>query len=150
MKLKSGKHKDLTPEGVKAHRDRLHKTAADQHQQPVQDPAPSAATPVPAKTPEERFLAGKHVLTCGVDFHSSNPLKPSGYQVWYAPASEELFVRYYDNSGGRPVPGPTYKYWTVTAAEAVEMFRAKSKGTAVWDLCRVRGSTAHKKSFAQV
>jgi hypothetical protein len=100
-------------------------------------------------TPEEKFLLGKLQLLYGRDFQSTNPSKPAVHAVWYRPAAGEIFVTFFDNSGGAPVPGPTYKYWPISEAEARTTFRYSSKGIYVWDQMRVRGSaTLHKKNYA--
>ena len=102
---------------------------------------------IEASKPENRFLAGGWKLTLNIDFRSTNPDKPAVWQVWYAPLEESIYVTFYENGA----PGRTYRYWTITKPEALQMFRASSKGIQVWDQMRVRGSkTAHKKSYAQV
>lgn len=47
--------------------------------------------------------------------------------------------------------GKSYLYDNVSKTEAIEFATAQSKGGAVWDLLRVRGSrTAHKKPYRRV
>lgn len=47
--------------------------------------------------------------------------------------------------------GSRYTYDNVTEDEAIQFAKAPSKGGAVWDLLRVRGSkTAHKKNYRRV
>lgn len=102
-------------------------------------------------SPEERFLAGAWRLIYQRDFQSTNPAKPAVYSVWYVPKEEAIYVQFHDNSSGAPAPGQIYKYWTFKPIEARQMYRASSKGIAVWDQMRVRGSrTAHKKNYALV
>ena len=131
------------------------KILADLHQQTAAELAQQRADAlkrqaeqearIEASKPENRFLAGER-LTLNVDFRSSNPPKPAVYQVWYVAKEQAMYVRFWENG-----PGRTYKYWTVTRTEAMEMYVASSKGIHIWDQYRVRGSRVlHKKSYAQV
>lgn len=102
-------------------------------------------------TPQGQFLAGMLILTYGRDFTSSNPPAPAVNSVWYVPSAQEIFVRFFVNDHGRRWPGPTYKYWPINESEALEMYRAVSKGIYIWDAYRIRGTKlGHKKSYAKV
>lgn len=97
--------------------------------------------------PENRFLRGDYKLTLNIDFRSSNPADPAVYQVWYVAAEKAIYVTFYEGGGA----GRTYKYWTITTPEALNMYRASSKGIHVWDAFRIRGTKyGHKKNYALV
>lgn len=101
------------------------------------------------KSPEELFVAGEKKLVYGADFTSSNPKSPAVYAIWYEPDEGELFVTFF--AKGSFQPGPTYKYWTVSPDEARDIYQRASKGEAIWDTFRVRGTkTGHRKHYAQV
>ena len=61
----------------------------------------------------------------------------------YYPETEQLQVEY--------LSGGAYLYEGVTPDEAMRMATAQSKGAAVWDILRVRGSrTAHRKAYSRL
>lgn len=104
-----------------------------------------------SQTPEGLFISGKRRLVYGRDFRSSNPSAPAVYSVWYEPMETAFYVHFFDNSLGSEEPGPVYRYLQVPEQEARMVYRAFSKGIAVWDYFRVRGSrTAHKRGYERV
>lgn len=135
-------------EPVLSKREKLRQTAeADFQARKAKKQAPDDDDDERLMSPEERFLAGKLRLTYGTDFHSTNPSKPAVSALWYEPKAQELYVTFFD--AGKT--GPTYKYFGVSESEARDMYRAQSKGEAVWDILRTRGTRrGHKKSYARV
>lgn len=86
----------------------------------------------------EDFLAGGNL----VFVHSSNVV---AFQ-WF-PEDGKMMVEY----GGHGKRSSAYLYSNVTQQEAQELITAQSKGSAIWDLFRVRGSrTAHKKPYSKL
>lgn len=48
-------------------------------------------------------------------------------------------------------PGGVYEYYDVTPQEAIHMAKALSKGSAVWDTLRIRGTrTGHRKKYRRL
>ncbi len=72
------------------------------------------------------------------------PVSSSNVAVFqYDAQAEELTVGFKN--------GSVYRYAGVTLSEARQFYDASSKGGAVWDLLRVRGSAeGHKKSFTRL
>lgn len=92
---------------------------------------------------EGRFLAGLLSLYNGKDFNSSNV-----QVVTYDPAAKQLIITYQAKGAARQ---STYRYSSISPEEAMEMYRAVSKGIQVWDQLRIRGTKyGHKKPYAKV
>lgn len=80
------------------------------------------------------FLRGETVLFV----HSSNV-----ESLAYKPGEQKLLVSY--------LSGGTYEYSNISTQEAQQFLTSGSKGRAVWDFLRVRGSrTAHRKPYRKL
>lgn len=85
------------------------------------------------KETAEGFLDGEPLFV-----HSSNV----AMMQWFKDTNQ-LMVEYHG--------GGTYLYDNVSETEAIAFLQAWSKGGAVWDYLRVRGSrTAHKKPYSRL
>lgn len=94
----------------------------------------AGTTDIPASE-VEAFLNNEHVLMV----HSTNV-----HSIQYFPKTNELMVEY---DGGQSA----YLYKDVSPLEALQFVQAQSKGGAVWDVLRVRGSaTAHRKPYTKI
>lgn len=97
-------------------------------------------------TPEYRFLNSEYVLQHGRDFRSSNV-----FAVWYEPGEQSIYVTFQEAGGGGGGAGASYRYWTISLAEAKSIFIASSKGKFIWDNFRIRGTMlGHRKNYALI
>src|SRR4051812_28075663 len=89
--------------------------------------------PAPVADPEERFVRGE-----AINCDSSNV-----EGAYYERDRDALTITFHS--------GSSYQYYQVSEAEARDFFRARSKGSFVWDRLRIRGTVdGHRKSFVRL
>jgi hypothetical protein len=131
--------------------------------------APGEEESPPRRPPRE----GKPhaVIVGGVRYPADHPLvtgemlqtpeSSNVYSYGYDLETRSLYVRFkapVEHRGGRSfalgrphVPGPLYRYFNVPPEVFLRMHASRSKGDAVWDLLRIRGTVSgHRYDYALV